>query len=455
MAEGDASHRVVLPEEALRAVLLHLRRTLEVSQARLSRAAGLSPATVAKLEKGERGLTQESLERLARAVGLTGEQFVDAVMRWQSARESDDAEAIGALAAEVDERIDPQRVAAADSRPVFSAADSAPADGFLDQQVSHSIEPAVLRQVLAGVLPDLVRADTRRLLRLEPVLLRTMRTATDDLALLRSLMDLVDAPGLRMLDEQDRQRAVAVVADDVARDREPVRVAAYPTGRVGHLFAHAVAHDGEHHWIDPQSRAYASGLDAADPRFERLEDGRVRLDISRVGGDVTWQEPDPQRHVLRAVLVGEPPHDLDQLADVYASTIIEFDWDGRPLTLVPRPDGEVEGSLPDGASVVHVLTAQNPRSRLTLSAENAERDRMLAHQLRAEGWTIHRATGRSPDRSWSEDGWAIVDAPLDRVLALARESEQNAIFEWTPQSRSVVWSDHDRRDVHGWAVTSD
>ena len=46
-----------------------------------------------------------------------------------------------------------------------------------------------------------------------------------------------------------------------------------------------------------------------------------------------------------------------------------------------------------------------------------------------------------------------LDADRDAVLALAREHEQHAIFEWTEQERAVIWCELDRHDAHGWSVS--
>ena len=201
------------------------------------------------------------------------------------------------------------------------------------------------------------------------------------------------------------------------------------------MFAKDVARDGDTWWIDPAAKAMPTGYVDQDPRVERLDDGRIRLDVSRVAEDVEWPERDPARHRVRAMLVRDDPPDADTLAEVYARTVIEIDWDGTPTVLSRRPPGTTEGDFPSDASVVHVLTAQNPRSRLLLGPENEERNRTLKHQLELRGWRFHPAAGRSPDGSWTEEGYAIVDADRDDVLALAREHEQNAIFEWTRDAR--------------------
>jgi hypothetical protein len=148
----------------------------------------------------------------------------------------------------------------------------------------------------------------------------------------------------------------------------------------------------------------------------------------------------------------EAEPDPANLAQLYADTVIEIRWSDRPHQLVePRPEGVTEGEFPEGVDRVHVITAFNPRSRLLRRGENEERNRLLAADLERAGLRYVPVVGRSPDDSWSEDSFAVIDADVDEVLDLARRYQQNAIFEWTPQSRVVLWTDPElAAQAHGW-----
>jgi hypothetical protein len=238
-------------------------------------------------------------------------------------------------------------------------------------------------------------------------------------------------------------------------DREPV--AAMPTGEVRYVFVQALGRDERGHvWIDPLARARIGGLDHEDARVERYDDGEIVVDIARLD-DQRFGPRDPQRHRVKVTVEGdrgveEAEPDPTTLAELYADTVIEIRWPDRPHQIVePRPEGVTEGGFPEGVDHIHVITAFNPRSRLLRRGENEERNRLLAADLDRAGLRSVPAVGRSPDDSWSEDSFAVIDADADQILDLASRYQQNAVFEWTPQFRVVLWTDPElAAQAHGW-----
>lgn len=152
--------------------------------------------------------------------------------------------------------------------------------------------------------------------------------------------------------------------------------------------------------------------------------------------------------------MSDAPRDL--LRDAYVATLLEIRLlDGRQVTVAPRPLGVREGSFPTGVERIHVITASNPRSQPLLGPENATRNELLRRELHVlvGGPRCSSAVGRSADGRWSEDSFAVFDAPRRTMIDLATRHGQLALYEWTAATRAVVWTAPERADdVHGWAV---
>jgi hypothetical protein len=172
--------------------------------------------------------------------------------------------------------------------------------------------------------------------------------------------------------------------------------------------------------------------------------------------------PREDRHRVKATVEGDTEvaddePDLASLEQVYAATVIEIHWPDRPHQVVePRPEGVTEGEFPADVDHIHVITAFNPRSRLLRRSENEERNRLLQADLDRAGLRYVEAVGRSPDSSWSEDSFAVMDAASNEILELTRRYQQHATFEWARPARSILWADG-RTSVHGWttAISAD
>jgi sugar fermentation stimulation protein A len=148
------------------------------------------------------------------------------------------------------------------------------------------------------------------------------------------------------------------------------------------------------------------------------------------------------------------------LAATYAGSVVHLRTaDAGPVTIEPVPGGGGPGRLPallpPATRRLVVLTACNPRSRLLGAAENADRNRRLLAELEARSlrWII--ADGSSPDGSWHEPGYGVVDGDVDEVLALARRFEQLAVFELTATRLRVRWTEPGPEPIEqGWRIAS-
>ena len=148
----------------------------------------------------------------------------------------------------------------------------------------------------------------------------------------------------------------------------------------------------------------------------------------------------------------------EELAAVYLASVIELELPSGSLTIAAHPDGAGPGYLPDGlprgTQHLHVITACNPYSAPLPARSNDERNRLLAVELAARGLTALPARGRSPDRSWEEPGFAVLDGDPTEVLDLARRFEQHAVYELTGDHLAVVWTDPFQPTVRrGWRLT--
>lgn len=94
---------------------------------------------------------------------------------------------------------------------------------------------------------------------------------------------------------------------------------------------------------------------------------------------------------------------------------------------------------------VHVITAHDPNGRVRSSEANAEANGRLASMLVEAGFGFARAVGGSADGEISEESFLIWGAPCDDVRWLARQLDQEAVFEITDDEVSVVSSFTDRR----------
>lgn len=92
------------------------------------------------------------------------------------------------------------------------------------------------------------------------------------------------------------------------------------------------------------------------------------------------------------------------------------------------------------AEPMMVLSAWNPRGQRLPISVNQARDAVLQAELVAMMLTHVRARGRSPDGSWSEDGWQV---PYDSTQAerLLRRHGQLAAWITDAAGARYHWAD--------------
>ncbi len=396
---------VWVSQEYLDVVLRELRRRRQVTQKQIADEAQVSPAAIARLEKGDRRPSRSMLDKLAVVYQTTPEGMIEAAARIEQGADPDTAldglptvpADPPALAAEVSAMPAPPPPPAAPEPREPSPAQ--PRTRALAEQLTTLDEAAI--DLLAGLASWAGQRED----------------SPDDLQRLRRELDV-------LLSNPQQQRAT---------------LAAMPTGEVRYVFAHAIGTD-EHGqlWIDPLTRARTAGYDTEDPRVERYDTGQIVVDATRLDRP-SFGPRDPDRH--RTKVTPPAPGSLEQL---YASTVLELHWrDGSVQTVAPDPTGETDAALPDDISSVQLITAHNPRARLLRRSENQERNRLLHDDLTRAGLRVVDAVTRSPDNSWSEESFAVLDADTDTVLDLARRYEQTAILRWTTGRVRVVWTDPD------------
>jgi hypothetical protein len=130
---------------------------------------------------------------------------------------------------------------------------------------------------------------------------------------------------------------------------------------------------------------------------------------------------------------------VDQAWASYARTILDFPGSDLSLDL-RQPIGSSERSrlaalgLPGPFAVV---TACNPLGRILDPTANQGLTRLLSARIRELFPGARPATGRAPDRSHAEEGWAL---PISRAEAerLAAEFLQNALYWYDGAGFTIV-----------------
>jgi transcriptional regulator with XRE-family HTH domain len=435
---------VYVSQEGLEEVLCGLRRRRGITQKQVADEAGVSPAAIARIEKGDRRPSLQMLGKLAPVFGTTPEDLLGAASQVAEGAELD--EVLDDLPAVTDATFSPaakRQGGYCGPGAVFASA--APMEAF---DAPAPPGPPFADLSLSGPrLQALAVAD----------LLERLEDQEGAAALLRDAIEWLAERGGSPADVTRLRRKLREVLRGPEEDREPV--AAMPSGEVRYVFRQALARDERGQvWVDPLARTRIGGLDHEDPRVERYDDGEIVVDIERLKDQEFGPRED--RHRVKVTVEGDRgiadvTPDLAALEQVYAATVIEIHWPDRPHQVVePRPEGVTEGEFPEGVDHIHVITAFNPRSRLLRRGENEERNRLLRADLNREGLRFVEAVGRSPDSSWSEDSFAVIGANLEQILDLARHYQQNAIFEWHRAGRATMWTDDVTSRQHGWSARS-
>lgn len=129
-----------------------------------------------------------------------------------------------------------------------------------------------------------------------------------------------------------------------------------------------------------------------------------------------------------------PPSQQQQLQHLYETAIYEVALAGafEPVRLGRNPGMH--------APPFAIITAYNPDLAQPSSAENAAANARLEARLRAEGYQVAAARGRSPDGRHVEPSFAVFNIPVDGAVAIASEFGQAAIVVWDGEAASIVWT---------------
>ncbi len=120
--------------------------------------------------------------------------------------------------------------------------------------------------------------------------------------------------------------------------------------------------------------------------------------------------------------------------EAYKGTVVAIYQRNRDLVFVP----DEEGTLPPPSDVLRaeqvvLITAANPYSIELTNAENEERNAEAARMLDRRGIRYVPACGMDIARTWTEPGFALLDATDEEVRLLADEWCQHGIYRWDRQ----------------------
>lgn len=210
-------------------------------------------------------------------------------------------------------------------------------------------------------------------------------------------------------------------------DRESARAAAAAEhARVASLARESISQEASQ-VIRARLRETARALDAAaDPR---AGEAARRDALRRIGASLAQAEAevDALLQPPTNTLVARAEHEA-ALVHHYARTVLEFPG-GTAVDLgAPVPPGAlaaVQRQL--GHDAFAVITSDNPMSAPLTAEANALRRGVLGRELRNAGLAHLPVTGRSPDGSWSEHGFAVA-ATVAQADALAEVHAQRAYF---------------------------
>ena len=124
-----------------------------------------------------------------------------------------------------------------------------------------------------------------------------------------------------------------------------------------------------------------------------------------------------------------------ELAAAFASTIIEVEHPEGTITVPAGTTGR--NNRWPWVQPVWVVTAHNPGGTVCSVNWNRGASTSLRNSLKKQGIEFVRATGRSPDRTWSESGYALVGISKSQALTIARQCGQLAIFRLHNWRRTV------------------
>jgi hypothetical protein len=116
------------------------------------------------------------------------------------------------------------------------------------------------------------------------------------------------------------------------------------------------------------------------------------------------------------------------IASYEASHFVVLDGEREVVLRIGRTSPEFDAVLDGrGATSGICITAANPFSEWQSDAVNEAANALLSDVLRKGGWCTLPHIGRSPDRTWVEEGFFVLDLDEDEGLAIAERFGQFGI----------------------------
>jgi transcriptional regulator with XRE-family HTH domain len=444
-------------QEGFSATLRRLRLEAGLSREELAERGGVSESYLAKLEQGKRFPSPKVLRGIAHAVGVSPRELIE--MAEQQGMADHGPVAADAMVSYTRPTAQmPRRSASMERRGQTADAEEPMPPG------ERVLVPSPWLTGLGFILGPLVEQGRSDLLGGIERVARRLADAADDalpqqtLQILEQLLEANQPPELmskllgvalaylrdieRISGEQVELTRLLDIAATLLHheDGAITQIAAVPVDRDHYVWLTALGLDDEGEvWIDPLATAHRAGIDDADPRVRRRDDGRIQVDLSRLESP-ELPPRDPRWHRTRAQVVRALDR-VDLPLSTYEATLISIEWE-RAVTIevAPAPLGERDGEFPASHRNIHIVTAHNPAPHVLPAEENARRNEQLLADIQKAGMSWRPASGLSadPHELWEERSFALLDVDRAIVIELARKHDQAAIFEWTPDQRAVV-----------------
>lgn len=127
---------------------------------------------------------------------------------------------------------------------------------------------------------------------------------------------------------------------------------------------------------------------------------------------------------------------MSDVWDFYMTTHVEIAVGEKTYTI--KAAESPAGEWPFEEAGLIILTAANPKSKSLSDAENLKRNRELKMLLDRLGSPVYSARGFDPKSKWSEDGFAINMIHQEKLFAVCKRFEQNAIYRIKPNSFECI-----------------
>jgi hypothetical protein len=117
---------------------------------------------------------------------------------------------------------------------------------------------------------------------------------------------------------------------------------------------------------------------------------------------------------------------------LYQQAVVDIQLPTAIVRVTPAPRGVTVGSFPVGhGTIIHIVTAHNPRGQLAPRLDNDRAHQELIGLLRREGHRWWPALGGDQDGRHTEVSAAIVGLTDIDARALGRKFGQDAVFAWS------------------------